>query len=333
MDIKTDKRVNYIDLFRAFGIICMVFSHVYFGHIIDKWIHVFHMPMFFVIAGFFYKERNFKEFIFNKVRSLLFPYFVFGLFHFIISCICIGSIDYNFLYSWFWNNTDKGGIPICGALWFLTAIFISELIYFVIKKNISSILISSIVCALVSVLGIFFSTFLPVKLPYALDAGLVGVAFCQIGGIVKTYSNKILNINIILSVLGLICSSILSFINGYVNLREGTYGIWPLFYICSTIMIISLWNIFRILYNKLNEKHILLIERFINPIGKNSIVYLCLNQLIIIICTKIINLIIHTETTVITIISKMLTFVFSLIILFLLQHIITKTKLKILLGR
>ena len=39
-------RMDYIDIYRAFGIILMVMGHIGFGGKFDKFIHAFHMPMF-----------------------------------------------------------------------------------------------------------------------------------------------------------------------------------------------------------------------------------------------------------------------------------------------
>lgn len=44
-------RLNYIDCFRAIGICLMIMGHVGFGGHFDKWIHAFHMPMFFFVSG------------------------------------------------------------------------------------------------------------------------------------------------------------------------------------------------------------------------------------------------------------------------------------------
>lgn len=73
-------RMDYIDLYRAFGIILMVMGHIGFGGKFDKFIHAFHMPMFFFISGFFYKEKNIdiKKYTVDKAKKLLTPYFVFG---------------------------------------------------------------------------------------------------------------------------------------------------------------------------------------------------------------------------------------------------------------
>lgn len=54
----SSSRIEYIDIFRAFGIILMIMGHVKFGSIFNKWIHAFHMPMFFFISGWFYLNRG-----------------------------------------------------------------------------------------------------------------------------------------------------------------------------------------------------------------------------------------------------------------------------------
>lgn len=51
------ERLDYIDIFRALGIILMVMGHIGFGSKFDKFIHAFHMPIFFWISGFFIKKE------------------------------------------------------------------------------------------------------------------------------------------------------------------------------------------------------------------------------------------------------------------------------------
>lgn len=47
---------DYMDVFRVCGIILMVMGHIGFDDKFDKFIHAFHMPMFFFISGFFIKR-------------------------------------------------------------------------------------------------------------------------------------------------------------------------------------------------------------------------------------------------------------------------------------
>ena len=63
------KRIEYVDIFRGIGIILMILGHIGYIGIFDKIIrhvgfnvsadivvHAFHMPMFFVVSGFFYSR-------------------------------------------------------------------------------------------------------------------------------------------------------------------------------------------------------------------------------------------------------------------------------------
>lgn len=71
-------RISYIDVFRGFGILMMVMGHVGFGEIFQHWIHAFHMPMFFFIAGYLYKSRPLKTTLVKRIKGLLLPYLLVG---------------------------------------------------------------------------------------------------------------------------------------------------------------------------------------------------------------------------------------------------------------
>ena len=125
-------RVEYIDLLRGFGIILMIMGHVGFGSIFDKWIHGFHMPMFFIVSGYFYKARSFGDLLKRRAKTLLIPYIAFGIICCIIPTALMKSLDENTFRILFFENTD--GIPIAGALWFLTAMFFTDIIYSILDK-------------------------------------------------------------------------------------------------------------------------------------------------------------------------------------------------------
>ena len=50
--MKTE-RENYIDVVRGIGIVLMILGHVPLSAHYDHFIHAFHMPMFFIISGYF----------------------------------------------------------------------------------------------------------------------------------------------------------------------------------------------------------------------------------------------------------------------------------------
>lgn len=119
---QSSKRIEYIDIFRGLGILIMVMGHVGFGDLFQHFIHAFHMPMFFWVSGFFYKRNyDIKLLIRKRVKTLLVPYLIFGAVHLLICAILkIQNIE-SALQHLLWENTR--GLPIAGALWFLTALF------------------------------------------------------------------------------------------------------------------------------------------------------------------------------------------------------------------
>lgn len=64
----------------------MIMGHIGFGGCFNYWIHAFHMPMFYIISGFLYKKKStsFYEITVKKAKSLLIPYFIFGVIHYFI---------------------------------------------------------------------------------------------------------------------------------------------------------------------------------------------------------------------------------------------------------
>ena len=74
------ERLDYVDYLRCFGILLMVMGHVKFGSLSNTWIHAFHMPLWFFISGFFCKpSQNFKSHVLKRVKTILVPYFCFGV--------------------------------------------------------------------------------------------------------------------------------------------------------------------------------------------------------------------------------------------------------------
>ena len=69
-----------IDLLKGFGIFLMVFDHVGWGMLVHTYIQSFHMPLFFIVSGFLWKEgQTTKEVSLKKSKVALKPYVFFAL--------------------------------------------------------------------------------------------------------------------------------------------------------------------------------------------------------------------------------------------------------------
>lgn len=322
------KRIEWMDFFKGIGIIIMIMGHIGYGKTFDYFIHAFHMPMFYIISGFFFsrfkneKEICFKEFAIKKAKGLLIPYIFFGAFHSIVYIILNhGTKNKTLLINLIWINTD--GVPIAGALWFLTSLFWVEIIYFFIDKFLKNQNIKYILIIAIALLGNLLPQFF--RLPLALDTSFVGVGLFLIGNLLRDKeNNKILNLNVITCVLVAGVIGCLIFCNGYVNMRNGIYSIIVLFWINAILSTILGMNFSKIMLKKNKSK---LTDIIIN-IGKNSITYVCLNQLVISIIKRILMIL-----PINNILLKLLMLPVTIITLYICDYIFNNSRLRIFIGR
>lgn len=300
-------------------------GHVDFGRHFDFFIHSFHMPMFFLISGMFFQISKFS--VRKKIKTLLFPYLFFGIFHYIIYSIFISrAFKLKPLLSIFFINTD--GLPIAGALWFLTAIFGAELIYYVISIKIQKSFYKNICIFLIAILGCIINNLSPYRLPWALDVSFVGLGLIHIGYLLKNKYYKIIELFLSMNFFQLLIISIITtvliFYNGYINMRLGQYSIIPLFWINATLA-----TLVGLGLSKYIDKYCLKsIKRYLIFCGKNSILFLCLNQLIILL-TKTVFIIIGIDYTLKV---KPFITILSLLFIYIITYFIINTKLKRIIG-
>lgn len=320
-----------LDIFRACGIFCMIAGHVSFGKIFSHFIHAFHMPLFFFICGIFFTgNKSFKYFMTNKTKKILIPYLSFATFYYIVWLIVdsSNSLWYFPLKYLLWNNSvgAGSGMPYAGALWFLTAFFSANIIYFGIT-SIKSNYLKFFAILFVILCGTIFPIILPFRLPFTLDAGLVGVGFIYCGYIFKQSRYYEYCTNLSLPII-LLVSSILIFLiffNGYVNMRKGIYSNIFLFWINAVGCIIIGINICKYIVNKM--KNITLpILSWICVVGRDSLVFLCVNEFVILILRKTI----FFDNKII---SSFVILMFTILICYLINYSIQNTKLRIFIGK
>lgn len=291
-------RLDYMDIFRGFGIILMIMGHIGFGDTFDYFIHAFHMPMFFFASGFFFSKKSpdklkTADYIKRKCKALIVPYCFFGIFHFLILCMTqrTGEEWKSLVHLLFINTT---GLPIAGALWFLTAIFFTNVIYFLLDRYILDNRLKTVLVIILSLFGNIAPKLLPFRLPYALDISFVGIGLFHIAYTLKQhmenkYIEKMFKLNKAIWFISAILMTVLIFVNGYINMRTGMYAIIPLFWINAIGACVVGINLSEYLEElKINGKSLLLIH-FIKRIGKNSMVYLCLNQIVLIMIRNMIE--------------------------------------------
>ena len=154
----SEKRISYIDTAKGIGILLVLIGHSgYPSANLITWISSFHMPLFFILSGILFAhtsaaEKKAKPFLKKKLCSILVPYIAFS----IVSILASAILDYDRFPEYLWTlllqTISFYGISV---LWFLPALFFSEVVFFFIKKYTSTKVTISITGAILlfSILG------------------------------------------------------------------------------------------------------------------------------------------------------------------------------------
>ena len=151
------KRNTIISIAKGIAIILMVIAHAEAPGWLCKFIFEFHMPLFFITAGYFFSLKYLNDeatFVKKRVKGLYWPFVKWAVFFLIIHnwMFDLGILNETFgneaggvthPYSWhqiqqnLWTIvTAMAGYDafLCGAFWFFRGLFVASILYLIIYK-------------------------------------------------------------------------------------------------------------------------------------------------------------------------------------------------------
>ena len=209
-DMKNEtNRLDWIDIARAIGIMEVYLGHSFFEGSTKYILHMIDLPIFFILSGFLwnvqkYQEMGFVPFLKKEIKRLIVPYFKIAAWCFLIC----GIVNY-FVYDGFTSTFIRGQLkylagilysrgtmewmPQCSPIWFLTCLFCSDIILFLVLKKQRPVL--SIIILVFCGWLLSQSNF---KLPWNIDTALIVLSYLYVGIFLRKYWNSFNNITIYL---------------------------------------------------------------------------------------------------------------------------------------
>lgn len=275
------KRLTYLDMVKGFGILLVILGHTYpDSNSIKIWIYSFHMPLFFIISGILLnhtntEDKDIKSIIISKFKSLIIPYIFFELLAIFIWMI-LNEFTLNALR---WNIIDSLLMYTrAGATWFLPCLFVAELLFIVLRKNIKNdyiLMAVSLILFLIPLIVNIDNHYIIVVLRCFIALGFLTLGYYSYKYIIKSsLSYRAIGILVVINI-------ILSYINGYVDLWSLTFNNQFIYIVCSVIGSFSLILLFK------KVKEINMIKYF----GTNTLIIMSTHQMILnIIIVKFTNM-------------------------------------------
>lgn len=148
-------RDNAVTYAKAVAIILMVTGHACAHTGLEQWINMFHVPIFYFMSGFCFKDKyiqSFRQFALSKVKGLYWPFVKWGLFFVLIHNVLFSIGIYNSEYG-FENYTSYSysirdilinmycvvarmscSERLLGGYWFLKCLFFGSFIFYAFVK-------------------------------------------------------------------------------------------------------------------------------------------------------------------------------------------------------
>lgn len=188
------KRLDWIDIAKGIAIILVIVGHtVPNPSPLRHAIFSFHMPVFFILAGYTFRPKPWCELLSSSVSRLLMPYVVLALAWqvptFLMSGapLTSGTLAGGLETLVFASGVDVPGLGVAavGMAWFLAALFTSRLLFNALLRLFVrfelGVVWQGAVCAAIAFCGLSVSRFLGVYLPLDLDLSCYIVLLMWVG--------------------------------------------------------------------------------------------------------------------------------------------------------
>lgn len=188
------KRLDWIDIAKGIAIILVIVGHtVPNPSPLRHAIFSFHMPVFFILAGYTFRPKPWRELLGGSVSRLLVPYVVLALAWqvptFLMSGapLTSGTLVAGLKTLVFASGVDVPGLGVAavGMAWFLAALFTSRLLFNALVRLFDrggiGVVWQGVVCAAIAFCGLSVSRYFGVYLPLDLDLSCYIVLLMWVG--------------------------------------------------------------------------------------------------------------------------------------------------------
>lgn len=195
LDTASKKNIVWIDIVKFIGIFLVIWGHVHLYvnnssclDNLNRFIYLFHMPLFFIIAGYLYHSKGKKENYKKIFWGLFIPYLIyqFSFLPFRLGRIVLaGDADIVTAFIKLAAGIILGDFlgpnphfyAVCGPLWFVVSIIQLRLIFNNINLNAKNLILLNLTA--VSILKVLF--YFNIDLYFCLDNTLMAIPYFSLG--------------------------------------------------------------------------------------------------------------------------------------------------------
>lgn len=178
-------RYYWLDVTKFIGIFLIVLCHLPISWFLQKFLWTFHVPLFFFISGFLFKEAEAKLFLQKLSARLVLPYIYVYVVCVVLTMLIKADYDpqhsLNRLLGLFWG-THRYPDFVNSALWFLPGLMTVQVLYFFgVQKQ-------PLLYFVLLAVSVFWYQNHYLNLFFSIDLALLGLNFFIAGVLVKKHA-------------------------------------------------------------------------------------------------------------------------------------------------
>lgn len=284
------QRIGWIDIAKGFATLCVIVGHtISVASPLRRIIFSFHMPLFFILAGFTFHPKPRKKLIVTSVKRLLIPYFIVVSLWFGQKLLQTAPADFPNVFSdYLWAMVFASGTTVrpfgfsaIGAIWFLMVLFTARIIcnelFSLFDSHDTPLLWQGIICGAIGYIGVFIGSNLGLYLPFSFDITLFAVFLmwcgyaCQSVAIDRFIAEK--RVVLVSLVIWLLCCRFSNlelaarrYEGGFVAVIAAVFGT---FVVCQIAYAVE----------RARNKPILILNKYLTFCGVNGMVMYCFHSM------------------------------------------------------
>ncbi len=296
---KTENREVWLDLAKCFGILMVIINHLELDlSVMTFFGGMFYMPVFFVAAGYTYRDRQetYISYLKGKAKRLLLPYALCNILLVTAFTLRSGELSKPAILGVFYSRSmlmaadsswNMALMPYLNApTWFLTCLFLCLAFYRLLDRKFQSDGKRRVSVGICMAVGILLRTFSPVLLPWSLENALYFLGLLELGRTLKEGGLAWLRKNQWIYANFFMIFVVLSWINGSVNVSISEYGRSMILF----FLIGALGSLLCMKAAELTEKYLKILVRPLAWIGRHTLPILCWHLLAIEIIKTLISM-------------------------------------------
>lgn len=177
---KIKERLPYLDMMKGIAMILVMLSHISIAKETAIVFKPFFLPVFFVASGYtFHIKNTFSQFLWNKVKTLLFPAFLLSLLQIALSCILTFTEQDPLpvqLTALLLQNGGQGS-----KMWFVFALFVCCIPFYFMVRLIDRTFFFIVLSVAGLILGLSYNYIGGGTLPWYLHLAGIGCFWMAVG--------------------------------------------------------------------------------------------------------------------------------------------------------